>query len=184
MASVKSAAARVTSMTATDAKNEFGRVMDVVLQGGAVVITRHETPKAVLISFEEYNRAEGRRGGAARPPHRRVRRAARRHAAAVEPRGDEDRIRRLAEAARARGRGCRPEAWLKRPASTSSPAPTARARAASPARSCARAAASTSILTKRRAASSRRIRPLARTTRTPRRGITARGCSSAPSPSD
>lgn len=51
----KTAAARVTSMTATDAKNEFGRALDTVLQGGAVVITRHDAPKAVLISFQEYN---------------------------------------------------------------------------------------------------------------------------------
>ena len=43
-------------MTATEAKNEFGKAMDTVLQGGAVVITRHDAPKAVLISFEEYTR--------------------------------------------------------------------------------------------------------------------------------
>jgi antitoxin Phd len=55
MASAKGAAARVTSMTATDAKNEFGRAMDMVLQGETVVITRHDAPKAVLISFQEYN---------------------------------------------------------------------------------------------------------------------------------
>ena len=59
MASAKSGAARVTSMTATDAKNEFGRAMDTVLQGGAVVITRHDAPKAVLISFQEYNQLKG-----------------------------------------------------------------------------------------------------------------------------
>ena len=55
MATAKSATGRVTSMTATDAKNEFGRAMDTVLQGGAVVITRHDAPKAVLISFQEYS---------------------------------------------------------------------------------------------------------------------------------
>jgi antitoxin Phd len=55
MAPIKTAAARVTSMTATAAKNEFGRALDAVLQGGAVVITRHDAPKAVLISFQEYN---------------------------------------------------------------------------------------------------------------------------------
>jgi antitoxin Phd len=59
MASTKAAAARVTSMTATDAKNEFGRALDAVLQGGAVVITRHDAPKAVLISFQEYNALKG-----------------------------------------------------------------------------------------------------------------------------
>lgn len=59
MASVKTAAARITSMTATDAKNEFGRALETVLQGGAVVITRHDAPKAVLISLHEYNQLKG-----------------------------------------------------------------------------------------------------------------------------
>ena len=59
MAPVKTAAARVTSMTATDAKNGFGRALETVLQGGAVVITRHDAPKAVLISFQEYNALKG-----------------------------------------------------------------------------------------------------------------------------
>ena len=59
MASTKSAAARVTSMTATDAKNAFGRALETVLQGGAVVITRHDAPKAVLISFQEYTALKG-----------------------------------------------------------------------------------------------------------------------------
>ena len=59
MASIKTAAARLTSMTATDAKNEFGRALDTVLQGGAVVITRHDAPKAVLISFQEYTALKG-----------------------------------------------------------------------------------------------------------------------------
>jgi prevent-host-death family protein len=43
------------SYTATDAKNEFGRVLELVTQGGAVVITKHDAPKAVLISVEEFN---------------------------------------------------------------------------------------------------------------------------------
>ncbi len=59
MRSVKTAAARVTSMTATDAKNEFGRALDTVLRGAAVVITRHDAPKAVLISLQEYTRLKG-----------------------------------------------------------------------------------------------------------------------------
>lgn len=63
MATTRFAAARLTSMTATDAKNEFGRALETVLQGGAVVITRHDTPKAVLISFEEYCALKG--GGTA-----------------------------------------------------------------------------------------------------------------------
>jgi antitoxin Phd len=43
------------SYTATDAKNEFGRVLEMVIQGGAVVITKHDAPKAILISVDEFN---------------------------------------------------------------------------------------------------------------------------------
>ena len=41
-------------MTATQAKNEFGRVLERVIRGETVVITKHDSPKAVLISMEEY----------------------------------------------------------------------------------------------------------------------------------
>ena len=44
-----------SSVTATDAKKEFGRLLEMVLRGGVVVITRHETPKAVLLSVDEFN---------------------------------------------------------------------------------------------------------------------------------
>lgn len=43
------------SYTATEAKNQFGRVLDEVLQGATVVITKHDAPKAVLISVDEFN---------------------------------------------------------------------------------------------------------------------------------
>jgi prevent-host-death family protein len=43
------------AISATDAKNEFGRILETVIQGGKVVITKHESPKAVLISIEEFN---------------------------------------------------------------------------------------------------------------------------------
>ena len=33
--------------------------MEVVIQGGAVVITRHDAPKAVLISVESFNALSG-----------------------------------------------------------------------------------------------------------------------------
>ncbi len=42
------------SITASQAKNEFGRVLERVIRGGAVVITKHDAPKAVLISFEDF----------------------------------------------------------------------------------------------------------------------------------
>jgi antitoxin Phd len=44
-----------SSFTATDAKKQFARVLEMVLQGGAVVITKHDAPKAVLLSVDEFN---------------------------------------------------------------------------------------------------------------------------------
>jgi len=46
---------RTASISATVAKNEFGRVLEKVIQGATVVITRHSLPKAVLISVDEFN---------------------------------------------------------------------------------------------------------------------------------
>jgi len=43
------------SFTATTVKNEFGRILDTVLQGRPVYITKHDAPKAVLLSIEDYN---------------------------------------------------------------------------------------------------------------------------------
>jgi prevent-host-death family protein len=43
------------SYTATEAKNEFGRVLDQALQGATVVITKHNAPRAVLISLDKFN---------------------------------------------------------------------------------------------------------------------------------
>jgi antitoxin Phd len=45
----------IASVTATDAKNEFGRVLETAMANGAVAITRHDTAKAVLLSVDEYN---------------------------------------------------------------------------------------------------------------------------------
>ncbi len=43
------------AISATEAKNEFGRILETVIQGGRVVITKHDSPKAVLISIDEFN---------------------------------------------------------------------------------------------------------------------------------
>jgi antitoxin Phd len=43
------------AVSATEAKNEFGRLLETVIQGGKVVITKHDSPKAVLISIDEFN---------------------------------------------------------------------------------------------------------------------------------
>ena len=52
------------SVTATDAKKEFGRVLETVIKGGVVVITKHDAPKAVLISVDDFNALSQ----ASRPP--------------------------------------------------------------------------------------------------------------------
>ena len=42
------------SFTATAAKNEFGHVLSLVAAGRTVVITKHETPTAVIVSYPEF----------------------------------------------------------------------------------------------------------------------------------
>lgn len=46
-------------ISATEAKNKLGEVLDAVLQGGIVLITKHEAPRAVLLSMEEYGALSG-----------------------------------------------------------------------------------------------------------------------------
>ena len=48
-----------SSVSASVAKSEFGRVLEMAIQGGAVVITKHDAPKAVLISVENFNALSG-----------------------------------------------------------------------------------------------------------------------------
>ncbi|HXM40137.1 MAG TPA: type II toxin-antitoxin system Phd/YefM family antitoxin [Bryobacteraceae bacterium] len=48
----RTGAARIS---ASDAKNGFGRLLERVIQGGTVVITKHDAPKAVLISIDEFD---------------------------------------------------------------------------------------------------------------------------------
>ena len=48
-----------SSVSASEAKSEFGRVLDMAIQGRAVVITKHDAPKAVLISVENFNALSG-----------------------------------------------------------------------------------------------------------------------------
>lgn len=54
----RAASIRRRSYTATEAKNEFGRVLDEALQGETIVITKHDSPKAVLISIDKFNALE------------------------------------------------------------------------------------------------------------------------------
>jgi antitoxin Phd len=44
----------IPEIAATQAKNTFGDLLDRVAASGAVAITRHDTPKAVLLSYEEF----------------------------------------------------------------------------------------------------------------------------------
>lgn len=44
----------IPSLAATKVKNEFGAILEKTMHSGAVAITRHDTPKAVLLSFTEF----------------------------------------------------------------------------------------------------------------------------------
>ena len=44
--------------SATQAKHEFGRVLEQAIHGETVVITKHNSPRAVLISIEQFEKLE------------------------------------------------------------------------------------------------------------------------------
>ena len=44
----------IPTVAATKVKNEFGAVLEKATHNGAVAITRHDTPKAVLLSYDEF----------------------------------------------------------------------------------------------------------------------------------
>ena len=44
----------IPSVAATKAKNEFGAILDRATHCGAVAITRHDRPRAVLLSYDEF----------------------------------------------------------------------------------------------------------------------------------
>lgn len=46
-------------VTATEAKNKFGLLLERAMRGAVVVITKHDAPKAVLISMDEYAALSG-----------------------------------------------------------------------------------------------------------------------------
>ena len=50
---------QAAAVTATEAKNEFGRVLEKVIQGNVMFITRHGAAKAVLMPLEEYHALAG-----------------------------------------------------------------------------------------------------------------------------
>lgn len=49
------------SFSASDAKNQFGRVLETALADGIVMITKHDAVKAVLVSAEEFAALTGAR---------------------------------------------------------------------------------------------------------------------------
>jgi antitoxin Phd len=49
---------------ATQFKNHFGNVMNQAVRGGAVAITKHDAPQAVLLSYAEFNSLVQDRGEA------------------------------------------------------------------------------------------------------------------------
>lgn len=54
------------TFSATAAKNAFGQILDTVLGDGMVVITKRDAPKAVVLSFDEYQSLAGAGSGALR----------------------------------------------------------------------------------------------------------------------
>src|SRR5918992_1178240 len=52
-------ALKPATVTESEAKREFGRVLEMAIQGEPVVITKHDAPKAVLISVENFNALSG-----------------------------------------------------------------------------------------------------------------------------
>jgi prevent-host-death family protein len=47
------------TVPAATVKNQFGRLLESVIKGNRVVITKHDVPKAVIVSMEEFNKLEG-----------------------------------------------------------------------------------------------------------------------------
>ncbi len=44
----------ISEVPATSVKNKFGAILEKAARGGAVAITRHDSPKAVLLSYDEF----------------------------------------------------------------------------------------------------------------------------------
>jgi len=54
----------IATVAATKAKNQFGVILEQTLHDGAVAITRHDAPKAVLLSMAEFESLVQNRAGA------------------------------------------------------------------------------------------------------------------------
>jgi antitoxin Phd len=49
------------TVTATEAKTRFGPLLETAIAGGSVIITKHDMPKAVLLSMAEFEALGGNR---------------------------------------------------------------------------------------------------------------------------
>ena len=54
----------IPTVAATKVKNEFGSILEQASHSGAVAITRHDAPKAVLLSYQEFQALVNRRSPA------------------------------------------------------------------------------------------------------------------------
>jgi prevent-host-death family protein len=52
----RGAALTPIKITATEAKNQMGHVLETVMQGGVVLITKHQIPKVAVIPMAEYEK--------------------------------------------------------------------------------------------------------------------------------
>lgn len=57
------AARAALTVTATEAKTRFGPLLETAMRGGSVIITKHDAPKAILLSMAEFEAL-----GGVRPP--------------------------------------------------------------------------------------------------------------------
>jgi len=55
----RSEQSKSSSYSATMAKNEFGRILERAIRGNVIFITKHDDPKAVLMSVEDFNALSG-----------------------------------------------------------------------------------------------------------------------------
>ncbi len=53
------ASGTAVTVTATEAKTRFGPLLEAAMRGGSVVITKHNTPRAVLLSMAEFEALGG-----------------------------------------------------------------------------------------------------------------------------
>ncbi|MGP8242888.1 MAG: type II toxin-antitoxin system Phd/YefM family antitoxin [Bryobacteraceae bacterium] len=55
----RSATPGTFSVSATEAKNQFGHILENAIRGDRVMITKHGAPKAVLLSVDEFEDLSG-----------------------------------------------------------------------------------------------------------------------------